>query len=155
MVAAFINEFLGGLEIILRPTPFTTVFKFIPRIRLDFMKHPRAIEMNIGHEEPHRPALGNLPCFVKIFLSALWPTPRAGKKTQPRASKKTARQMIHCASAAEAGNGGIELGEGDAKFVRGPFVTPSTVRWLSNLAMAFSLGKNRSVKRNPTQGQMV
>jgi hypothetical protein len=42
-----------------------------PRIRRYAKEQPRAVEMNIRHEQRHRAALGDFPGFVEIALCAV------------------------------------------------------------------------------------
>src|ERR1051325_4428066 len=94
MIAAFVNEFLGGVEIILRPTSFPPVFKLVPRIRLHLMKQSRPIEMNVRHVQTHRATLGDFPSLIEISLGALGAGLLSVEKAQPSASVEAVWNVI-------------------------------------------------------------
>jgi len=69
------------------------------------------MEVDVGHEEPHGAALGDFPGFVEVGLRALGAGARVGEKPQPGAGEEAARKMVLRAGAAEAGHGGVNVGE--------------------------------------------
>ena len=76
---------LGGCEIGLRR---------LPRIRLLAEEEAGAVEVDVGHVQPHRPALGDLPRFVEVGLCAVGASVRAGEKAQPGAGEETERKIL-------------------------------------------------------------
>jgi len=85
-VAVFENQATGLGEVVLRGLPGVLCF---------IEEKPRAIQMDVGQEQRHRPALGDLPRFVQIALRALGTGARAGKTAQPgAASETTAPRLI-------------------------------------------------------------
>ena len=95
MVTTFVNEFLGGGEVVLRG---------FPRVRLLAKEKASAVEVDVGQEEFHGAALGNFPCFIQIRLRALGAGARAGEKPQPGAGEEAKREICFEARAPEAGH---------------------------------------------------
>ena len=61
-VAALFDQFTGGGEIGLRA---------VPRIRRRGVEQPGAMQVDVGQEQAHRTAFGDVPSFVEIDLGAI------------------------------------------------------------------------------------
>jgi hypothetical protein len=61
VVAAIVNEFLGGGEIILRR---------FPRVKFLAKEKACAVEVDVRHAQPHRAAQGYVPSFIEVALRA-------------------------------------------------------------------------------------
>ena len=104
------------------------------------------MEVDVSQEKPHGAALGDFPGFVQIFLRALGagvrageaPQPGAGEAPQPGAGEEAPGKVILMAGAAEAGHGGVNVGE-----VRGQ---KSEVRMLENRRVERGAAKREVVK---------
>src|SRR5262249_55819401 len=115
-VTALLDQLPRCRQIIFRSAR-RTVGILVPRILWTWdvglwtTKQSRAIEMNVGHEQFHRPAFGDLPGFVQIFLRAPGAGARAAEKAQPGAGEESVRNSRHVARAAEAVYGGVNVEE--------------------------------------------
>jgi hypothetical protein len=74
-IAAFVDELLRGVEIVARRDP-----RVGGRPAGHEAEQPRAMEMNVGEEEPHRPALGDLIRVVEVVARAVESTGDSAEK---------------------------------------------------------------------------
>jgi len=65
-VAAFVDELAGRVEIVARRVPGVGGGPL-----RDEPEQPRAMQMNVGQMEPHRPALGDLKRLVEVLAPAV------------------------------------------------------------------------------------
>ena len=143
-VAVFENQATGLGEVVLRG---------LPRVRRIAKEEPRAIQMDVGQEQRHRPALGDLPRFVQIALRALGAGARTGETAQPGAGEKAAGEVVLHAGAAEAGHGVVQLRRcsGESALTLLGRVRGRGLRCLTLAAPRF----DNSVERGAAQREMV
>jgi len=72
-------------------------------------EEPRSMQMNIGHEQRHRPAGGDLPGFVQVALRAVLACLLAEQTPLPRSREETEGEARRITSAAKVGNGGFDF----------------------------------------------
>ncbi len=72
---------------------------------------PRSVEMDVGHEQRHQAAGGNLPGFVQVALRAVLACFSAKQTPLPRSREESLGEFVLRAGAAEAGHGGFDIVE--------------------------------------------
>ena len=109
MVAAGVDEFLGGGEIVFGAAR-CSIQVLVPRILGLAEEEAGAVEVDVGHEKSHGAALGDFPGFVQVFLRALGAGTRVGEKTEPGACEEAEDDELLPDGPAEAFYGGINVG---------------------------------------------
>ena len=79
-----------------------------PALRFTEAEQAGAVEVDVGEEQRHRAASGDLPGFVQIGYCAIWAGAATGQTPLPCTGEESAGKMMRRASAAEAGHGGVE-----------------------------------------------
>ena len=92
--------------------------------------------MNVRHEQPHRPALSNLPSLVQILLRALGPVRAPVRKRSQARVRRPRGNIVSCTGAAETVHG----------------MRRSELRWQGSNARSI---QDRFVERGAAQREMV